>query len=141
MVTHTTRVLVAGTFDRIHLGHESFLAQAKALGDELVVIVSRDQTVQRLKGHAPQRSEMLRLAAVHALPMVSDAVLGSNSGDYLAPVVVLQPDVLALGYDQWPNEAQLRQQLADRGLLAIRIVRLKPLEPDRYHSSLLQPES
>ena len=41
-------VVVAGTFDGIHPGHLSFLKQASELGNELVVIVARDKTVQRL---------------------------------------------------------------------------------------------
>lgn len=131
------RVLVAGTFDGIHPGHESFLQQAKALGDELVVLVARDQTVMRLKGHAPRQGEAERQAALAALPIVNQAVLGNLGGDYLAKVVELKPDVLALGYDQWPNEEKLANELAARGLGNVRLVRLKAYQPERYHSSLL----
>ncbi len=133
-----TRVVAAGTFDGIHPGHESFLSQAKALGDELVVIVARDVTVERLKGHRPRQAEADRVAAVQALPMVDQVVLGSVDGDYLRVVLDLKADSLALGYDQWPNEAKLAQQLAERGLPNVLIVRLKPFEPDRYHSSAIQ---
>jgi len=132
------RVLVAGTFDGIHPGHESFLSQAKALGTELVVIIARDQTVIVKKGHAPVQSEIDRVLAVKELAMVDKAVLGSLGGDYLLRVVELNPDVLALGYDQWPNESLLRTDLDAHGLQHVEIVRLKPFEPDKYHSSLLK---
>ena len=132
-----TRVVAAGTFDGIHPGHESFLAQAKALGDELIVIIGRDVNVAKRKGHAPRQSEHDRLTAVASLPLVDRARLGSLT-DYLAPVVELKPDVLALGYDQWADEAKVSVALAERGLPNVRIVRLTAFEPNRYHSSLLE---
>ena len=130
------RVVAAGTYDGIHPGHESFLSQAKALGDELVVIIGRDASVAKLKGHLPRYGEQERLVAVAALPMVGRAMLGSFD-DYLAPVVVLKPDVLVLGYDQWPDEATIKQQLIERGLPNVRIIRLAAFRPEQYHSSLL----
>ena len=130
------RVLAAGTFDGIHPGHVSYLTQARALGDDLFVIVARDKQSQLRKGRLPKRNETDRLAAVAALPVVTSAVLGDDTGDFLKPVVQIAPDVLALGYDQWPNEAALAAQLQLRGLMP-KIVRLEPFEADRYHSSIL----
>ena len=40
-----TRVLATGTFDLLHPGHVYFLTQARAMGDELFVIVARDSNV------------------------------------------------------------------------------------------------
>lgn len=133
----TTRVVAAGTFDGIHPGHESFLVQAKALGDELIVIIGRDANVAKRKGHPPRFNEQERLTVVAALPMVDWAVLGSLT-DYLVPVVELKPNVLALGYDQWADEARIKQQLVERGLPNLEIVRLKAFEPERYHASMMQ---
>lgn len=133
------RVVAAGTFDGIHPGHESFLRQARALGDELVVIVARDSTVERLKGHRPAKNEAERQASLEALPVVDQAVLGSVGRDYLATVVALNPAVVALGYDQWPDEAKLATELTERGLGHVTLVRLKAFEPEQYHSSLLSP--
>lgn len=134
----STRVVVAGTFDGLHPGHESFLQQAKQLGDELVVIVARDATVRRRKHRVPVRSESQRLAAVQALPLVDQALLGSRGRDYLALVVKLRPSILALGYDQWPDERELRRELDERGLGRTQLVRLQPFEPERYHSSFIR---
>ncbi|MEI6711388.1 MAG: adenylyltransferase/cytidyltransferase family protein [bacterium] len=38
-----------GTFDRFHPGHEYYLREAKKLGDTLITIVARDNTVERIK--------------------------------------------------------------------------------------------
>jgi D-beta-D-heptose 7-phosphate kinase/D-beta-D-heptose 1-phosphate adenosyltransferase len=59
-------VLTNGCFDVLHIGHVSYLKQARALGDCLVVAINSDDSVRRL-GKAPdrpifpvnQRAEML----------------------------------------------------------------------------------
>ena len=38
-------------------GHIDFLKQAKALGDELIVIVARDENVQKIKGIRPESED------------------------------------------------------------------------------------
>lgn len=46
-------VFTNGCFDLLHVGHVRYLAEAKKLGDILVVGVNSDDSVKRLKG--PQR--------------------------------------------------------------------------------------
>ena len=41
-----TRVMASGVFDILHTGHISYLEQAKAAGDELVVVVACASTVR-----------------------------------------------------------------------------------------------
>ena len=43
-------VFTNGCFDVLHPGHVEYLAQAKALGDVLVVGLNSDASVRRLKG-------------------------------------------------------------------------------------------
>ncbi|MCK5728085.1 MAG: bifunctional D-glycero-beta-D-manno-heptose-7-phosphate kinase/D-glycero-beta-D-manno-heptose 1-phosphate adenylyltransferase HldE, partial [Methylococcales bacterium] len=43
-------VLTNGCFDILHLGHITYLKQAKALGQRLVVLVNTDESVKKLKG-------------------------------------------------------------------------------------------
>ena len=71
-----TRILATGTFDLLHPGHVYFLTQARALGDELFVIVARDSNVT----HKPKPiiPETQRLEMVSALGMVDKALLGSE---------------------------------------------------------------
>lgn len=129
------RVLACGTFDLFHPGHESFLRQAAALGDELVVVVARDENVLRIKGRAPAQSEQERLDAIAALCVVSRAQLGLPGSDFLRVVDDLAPDVIALGYDQ-----RAPKGLAER-FPAVRIITLDAHEPERYKSSLLRREA
>ncbi len=43
-------VFTNGVFDLLHVGHVRYLAQARALGDALVVAINSDRSVRELKG-------------------------------------------------------------------------------------------
>lgn len=108
------RVMATGVFDLLHPGHLYFLTEARKLGDELVVVVARDQTARRLK-HEPYVPEHLRRTMVEALKPVDRAVLGSTS-DIYQTVVDLKPNIIALGYNQVWNEQEVTAECARRGV-------------------------
>ena len=43
-------ILTSGCFDIIHIGHLEFLKQSKCLGDNLLVCLSNDEQIKKLKG-------------------------------------------------------------------------------------------
>ncbi len=110
-----TRILATGTFDILHPGHIYFLTQARALGDELFVIVARDSNIT----HKPKPvvPEEQRLEMVNALGIVDKALLGSEK-DMFEPLKQIRPDIIALGYDQRFDAELLEKELAKRGLSA-----------------------
>ncbi len=118
------RVMATGVFDLLHPGHLYFLAEARKLGDELVVVVARDQTARRLK-HEPYVPEHVRREMVEALKPVDRAVLGSTT-DIYETVVRERPNVIALGFDQVWNEREIEAECARRGV-PVRVVRIGPL--------------
>ena len=130
-------VLASGVFDLLHLGHVKFLEEAKKAGGknaELLVIVARDSTVQRMKGRRPIMPENQRRALVESLRVVDEAVLGLedfNIGDVIERV---KPDVIALGYDQADMETQVREYVNKHGL-RLKIVHLGKFEKDELSSS------
>jgi FAD synthetase len=126
------RVLCCGTFDWLHPGHRSFLEQAARLGDELVVVIARDENVERLKGRRPGQDEETRRAAVAQVPEVKRARLGNRGADFLRVVEEVAPDVIALGYDQKAPPG------LSEAFPHCRIVTLEPFHPDKYKSSLLR---
>lgn len=128
------RVLSCGTFDGFHPGHDAFLYQARRLGDELFVVVARDENVLRLKGRAPELQEGDRLATVVAHAAVDDARLGYPGSDFLRVVADIAPDIIALGYDQ-RAPGGLTDAFPDCD-----IVTLDAFEPERYKSSLLREQ-
>jgi FAD synthetase len=123
------RVLSCGTFDHLHPGHRSFLEQAAALGDELVVVVARDENVQRLKGRLPDHREEERRARVEALGLASQVCLGYPGADFLRIVAELDPQIIALGYDQKPPPG------LQAAFPQVQLVVLKPYYPEKYKSS------
>ncbi len=115
------RVMATGVFDLLHPGHLYFLTEAKRLGDELVVVVARDQTARRLK-HEPYVPELMRREMVEALKPVDRAVLGSTT-DIYETVVRERPSIIALGYNQVWNEKEVEAECARRGV-PLRVVRI-----------------
>ena len=120
--------MATGVFDLLHPGHVAFLREAKALGDELVVVVARDSTAKRFK-HTPITPEAQRVEMVAALKPVDRAVLG-NEGDIFEILDEIRPDVIALGYDQVHNEAKIAEECKKRGLAGTKVVRLPKFEGD-----------
>ena len=120
--------MATGVFDLLHPGHVAFLREAKALGDELVVVVARDSTAKRFK-HTPITPEAQRVEMVAALKPVDRAVLG-NEGDIFEILDEIRPDVIALGYDQVHNEVKIAEECKKRGLAGTKVVRLPKFEGD-----------
>ncbi len=125
------RVLATGTFDILHPGHLLYLSEAKALGDELYVIVARDSMVK----HKPKPivPEGQRLAMVQALRIVDKAMLGSET-DIFEPLRTIKPDIIVLGENQFFKEKELEAQLRVHGIIA-KVVRVQSFEQCKLCSS------
>lgn len=93
-------VLTGGVFDVLHMGHVLTLQKARGLGDILVVVVTTDERVEKVKKRKPLHDAEYRRAMVAALKPVDAAIAGvENMMDTFARV---GPDVVAFGYDQKP---------------------------------------
>lgn len=134
-----TRVMVFGTFDYLHAGHENLFKQARELGDEIITVIARDRTVRQIKGAASDHNEQERRKNLEGTGWSTLVVLG-NQKDKTKVIRDFKPDVIALGYDQFAFTYRLEKFLMDIRLDA-RIVRLKPYHPDMYKSSLLKYNS
>lgn len=132
-------VMAFGTFDYFHAGHENYLQQAKALGDQLVVVVARDETVKKVKMKTPMHNERKRVRDVAACKEVDKAVLGYADDKYKV-IKKYRPNILALGYDQFVFTYGLKQFFI-KEKMDTKIVRLKSFEPRTFKSSLIRQES
>ncbi|WIM05380.1 MAG: D-glycero-beta-D-manno-heptose 1-phosphate adenylyltransferase [Candidatus Nitricoxidivorans perseverans] len=97
-------VFTNGCFDILHRGHVTYLAQARALGESLLVAVNSDASVRRLGkgGDRPVNALEDRMAVIAALECVS-LVTWFDEDTPLARVLDTRPDVLVKGGD-WPVE-------------------------------------
>jgi FAD synthetase len=129
-------VMAGGSFDIIHPGHLQTLEQAKLLGDCLIVSIARDSTFRKNKKHEPNHDENLRRKLVSSIRVVDSAVLGSES-DILDTAVKLSPDIIALGYDQRHDGAQIKALLAESGL-EVKVIRLNSSLPKLKTTSILE---
>jgi cytidyltransferase-like protein len=130
------KVILFGTFDLFHAGHEHMFKQARALGDYLIVVVGRDETVRKIKGAEPYYNERQRVKNLKNSGLVDKVMLGSL-GDKHAIIGKIRPDVIALGYDQFAFTHQLEKFLIDEKINA-NIQRLQPYRPEIYKSSIIR---
>ena len=94
-----TIVMTNGCFDILHAGHVTYLEQASALGDRLLVAVNIDETVRRLKGADrpvnPVENRMRMLAALRCV----DWVVAFTEDEPTRLICDLVPDILVKGGD------------------------------------------
>lgn len=98
-------VFTNGVFDVLHLGHATYLAAARDLGDFLIVGVNSDDSVRRL-GKGPERPIHKcadRMALLEHLQSV-DATLEFGEDTPLELIRKIEPDVLVKGGDYNPYQ-------------------------------------
>jgi len=97
-------VMTNGVFDILHAGHVSYLANARKLGDRLIVAVNSDASTKRLKGETrpvnPQENRMIVLGALEAVDWV--VLFEEDTPQRLIAGVL--PDLLVKGGDYKPED-------------------------------------
>ncbi|MGR9088446.1 MAG: bifunctional D-glycero-beta-D-manno-heptose-7-phosphate kinase/D-glycero-beta-D-manno-heptose 1-phosphate adenylyltransferase HldE [Gammaproteobacteria bacterium] len=102
---HNERIVMTnGCFDLLHAGHVTYLEQAKALGDRLIVAVNSDASVKKLKGETrPINGLQERMIVLSALACV-DWVVAFEEETPERLYCRLLPDVLVKGGDYKPEQ-------------------------------------
>lgn len=97
-------VFTNGCFDLLHVGHVTYLAEAAALGDLLVVAINSDDSVRALKGPSrPIIPEQDRAAMLAALGCVDHVIIFGDATPHRL-LHALRPDVLVKGGTYAPHE-------------------------------------
>ena len=108
-------VFTNGVFDLLHVGHVRYLAQARALGDALVVAINSDRTVRELKGpDRPVFDEAERAEILAALRCVDYVTIF----DDISPrnlITNCLPDVLVKGGDYDLDQIHGREEVEAAG--------------------------
>jgi FAD synthetase len=130
------KVMAFGSFDLIHPGHVSFLIQAKSFGNELIVVVSHDESSKKIKGKKPVNSQNQRALIVASLQMVDKVILGKNE-NFFNVIKRVKPQIIALGYDQKQEEKKLLEKIKENKL-KIKIKRCAPFKEKEFKSSKIK---
>jgi D-beta-D-heptose 7-phosphate kinase/D-beta-D-heptose 1-phosphate adenosyltransferase len=97
-------VMTNGIFDILHAGHVSYLANARKLGDRLIVAVNSDASTKRLKGQSrpinPLSQRMIVLSALESVDWVVD--FEEDTPQRL--IAGILPDILVKGGDYKPEQ-------------------------------------
>lgn len=114
-------VFTNGVFDLLHPGHVRYLAEARGLGDALIVGLNSDRSVRAIKGPGrPLNPEHERAEILEALTAV-DAVVVFDEDDPHALIETVQPDVLVKGADWGPDAIIGRDVVEARGGRVVRV--------------------
>lgn len=98
-------VFTNGCFDLLHAGHVRYLAQAREMGDMLILGLNSDQSVRSLnKGPERPLTPQEQRAEVAAALAAVDLVVIFNESTPAELIEKIRPDVLVKGGD-WPLEA------------------------------------
>ena len=108
-------VFTNGVFDLLHVGHVRYLAEARTLGDALLVAINSDRTVRELKGpdrpvfDEGERTEILAaLRCVDYVTIFDDVSPRKLIGELL-------PDVLVKGGDYDLDQIHGREEVEAAG--------------------------
>jgi len=105
-------VFTNGCFDLIHQGHVRYLAQARGLGDALVVGLNSDDSIRRIKGDKrPIMPEPERAEVIASLECV-DLVTIFSEDDPKALIAAIKPKILVKGAD-WPKEKVVGREIVE----------------------------
>jgi rfaE bifunctional protein nucleotidyltransferase chain/domain len=113
--TGSRLVFTNGVFDLLHVGHVRYLAQARALGDALVVAINSDRAVRVLKGpNRPVFGQAERAEILAALRSVDYVTIF----DDISPrklIAKLLPDLLVKGGDYGLDQIHGREEVEAAG--------------------------
>jgi len=108
-------VMTNGCFDILHQGHVTYLQQAKALGDRLIVAVNSDASVRGLKGDGrPFNDLQSRMGVLSALACV-DWVVAFDEETPQQLICRVLPDILVKGGDYTVDKIAGADCVTDNG--------------------------
>ncbi|BDX07376.1 bifunctional D-glycero-beta-D-manno-heptose-7-phosphate kinase/D-glycero-beta-D-manno-heptose 1-phosphate adenylyltransferase HldE [Planctobacterium marinum] len=108
-------VMTNGCFDILHAGHVSYLENAAALGDRLIVAVNSDASVKQLKGEGRPVNNVERRMSVLAALASTDWVVEFTEETPERLISELLPDVLVKGGDYRPEDIAGGKQVIANG--------------------------
>jgi D-beta-D-heptose 7-phosphate kinase/D-beta-D-heptose 1-phosphate adenosyltransferase len=92
-------VFTNGCFDVLHIGHLTYLEEAKKLGDILILGLNSDNSIKRLKGDKrPINNLQDRITFLNKLDFI-DFIIPFDEDTPIEIIKLIQPDILVKGGD------------------------------------------
>lgn len=127
-------VFTNGCFDIIHPGHVTYLAEARKLGDVLIVGVNSDSSVKRLKGPSrPINSEDDRITVLASLASTSH-VIQFDEDTPIELIKIIKPNIFVKGGD-YTRETLPETPVVEHFGGAVRII---PFVMDRSTTNIIK---
>jgi D-beta-D-heptose 7-phosphate kinase / D-beta-D-heptose 1-phosphate adenosyltransferase len=108
-------VMTNGCFDILHAGHVSYLANARKLGDRLIVAVNSDASVKQLKGESRPINPLMQRMIVLGAPNSVDWVVPFEEETPQRLIASILPDVLVKGGDYKPENIAGGKEVIEAG--------------------------
>jgi FAD synthetase len=129
------KVLIFGVFDGLHAGHSFFIDEAAKYGTNLVIVVTEDEVVNKMKDHFPKNNLFDRMQALKkAYPKAKVRVGDMRMGAW-TPIYEEKPDIVVCGYDQDKLFRSLRDP--SKKYIFKRVQLDKSFKKTKLHSSIL----
>lgn len=130
------KVLLFGSFDILHPGHDYLITEAQKYGN-LIIVLAQDSIITSIKGQKPQynleqRTSNLQKKYPEINIETGDMKLGSWSA-----IKKYQPEIIITGYDQTHLKSELEKI---KNVYNFEIISLNSFHPEKFKSSLLRKE-
>lgn len=112
-------VLIGGCFDILHYGHFSFLKEARAKGERLIILLESDQFIVDMKKREPVHLEKERAFMLSSLKYVDQVIILPKLNtyeDYKKIVHHIKPSIIAItkGDPQVDNKKKMINEIKGR---------------------------
>jgi len=132
-------VLVGGCFDILHLGHTTFLEEAKKMGKILVILLESDETIKKLKGeNRPINRQIDRAEMLTKLKMVDYVVMLpelKDNQDYVDLIKKISPKIIATS----GNDEKIELKKQESKIVGAKLVEVIKRIPKYSTSRMIKP--
>ena len=106
------KVFVSGCYDILHAGHLQFFAEAKALGNHLIVNFASNEVLLAHKNRASSLPDQHKKALLEAMELIDEVCIGNDPElglNFKTNFLQLRPDILAVTEDD--QYADIKKEL------------------------------
>lgn len=131
--------MIFGVFDGLHDGHRFLIEQAQKYGDQLIIVVTPDDTVKFMKDKIPHYPLMERIMMLEKEYPKAEVITGDSKKGMWTPIKKYQPQTIVLGYDQNALCSALKGIIDGYSFEIIQIK--KHHKGDTLHSSMINKKA